>query len=179
MYSPWYSGMAQGQILSIFCRMYEQTGDSRYMKQAMLIFNSFLKLKANDESPWVTCIDRNKNLWFEEYPKEEVCFTLNGMIFAIYGIYDFYRITNNESAMKLLKGGLTTIKRNAAAFRSKDRLSFYCLKHKSRNPWYHLIHIEQMGTLYRITGDVYFADMAETLKNDTPEKYKKENMLNK
>ncbi len=173
MMAPWYSGMAQGQALSLFCRMYEFTNDEKYLNIGHKIFHSFNRLKGDKAYPWVSCVDKNGNLWLEEYPRDLPCFTLNGMIFSIYGIYDYYRVYPNETAEKILKAAITTIKDNIQKYRNENDVSWYCQKHHNfhgQNPTYHKIHIEQLNTLFKITGDSYFKDMASKFEQDTERK---------
>jgi len=170
MMSPWYSGMAQGQTLSFFCRLYEATKDKEVLNQCEKVFNSFTRLKGQGFNPWVSCVDKDGYLWLEEYPRDLPAFTLNGMIFAIYGLYDFYRITESELALKYVYASLTTIKDNILRFRCEDDVSYYCLKHnnfKGRNPSYHKVHINELKKLTEITGDSYFEEIAEIFYKDT------------
>lgn len=170
MIPPWYSGMAQGQALSFFSRLYEETNDDKVLENCHKVFNSFLRLKGDGYDPWVTCVDKNGYLWLEEYPRDLPCFTLNGMIFAIYGLYDYYRITDSELALKYLNASLTTIKDNILRFRCEDDVSYYCLKHNNfngRNPAYHKVHIRELKKLTELTGDPYFSEVAEIFIKDT------------
>ena len=48
-------------------------------------------------NPWISGIDGDNYLWLEEYPdSDQPNKTLNGKIFAIYGLYDFYQLTGNQ-----------------------------------------------------------------------------------
>lgn len=170
MMPPWYSGMAQGQALSFFCRLYEVTGDKEVLDECEKVFNSFVRLKGQGYNPWVSCVDKDGYLWLEEYPLDLPCFTLNGMIFAIYGLNDYYRITNSELTLKYLYASITTIKKNILRFRCEDDVSYYCLKHnnfRGRNPHYHKVHIRQLKKLSEITGDNYFSEVASIFLKDT------------
>lgn len=164
--SPWYSGMSQGQILSFFSRLYKVTKQEKYLEAGQRVFNSFLVLKGQEKTPWISCIDKNSNLWLEEYPMETPCFTLNGMIFAIYGVYDYYLVTSDEKALQILKASLTTIKNNIAKYRNENDYSYYCLKHKIKNEGYHYIHIGQLKMLYKITEDPFFLEMSKKFESD-------------
>jgi hypothetical protein len=170
MLAPWYSGMAQGQILSLYCRLYEVTNEIHYLEVSHKIFNSFTRLKGEGNNPWVSCVDKNGNLWLEEYPRDLPCFTLNGKVFAIYGIYDYYRVTKDKYAEKILIASITTIRDNIHRFRNENDVSWYCLKHNNfhgQYTRYHKIHIDQLSMLYEITGDTYFKKMADKFENDT------------
>jgi hypothetical protein len=170
MKAPWYSGMAQGQALSLFIRTYKLTGDEKFLELSNKVYHSFTNMKGEGYQPWVSCIDSNGNLWLEEYPRELPCFTLNGMIFGIYGLYDYYRITQKEKVKKYIQASLTTIKENIHKYRNKGGVSYYCLKHQNfnaTNPDYHKVHIRQLKMLYKITGDMYFKEMREKFIEDT------------
>lgn len=168
MYSPWYSGMAQGQTLSFFIRLYEMTKEKYYLQVSKKIFNSFKMSKLGNGTPWITCVDQNAFLWIEEYPDDPPAHTLNGMIFAIYGLYDFFRITNDSDSEKLLRGAIKTVKFNINKFRTPNGVSHYCLKHpKIRSIRYHKVHIKQLKMLYKITGDRLFLKASQAFSNDT------------
>ena len=169
MMAPWYSGMAQGEILSFYVRFYEQTKEVKYLELARRVYNSFKNLKGNGHKPWIVCIDSSQNLWIEEYPRDLPCFTLNGMVFGIYGLYDYYRVTKNVETEKILKAAITTIKINIHKYRNVNDVSYYCLKHnnfKGKNLHYHTVHINQLKMLYKITGDEYFKSMVTNFEKD-------------
>lgn len=168
MVANWYSGMAQGQALSCFVHMYELTGEEYYINWADEIYRSIAALRTEECGKfWVTVADLNEYLWVEEYPLDEFNYTLNGTIFAIYGIYDYYRINpENEGVKQILDASLTTIKDNIIQFRNPGNPSFYCLKHKKPSVSYHQVHIRQLRMLYKITNDKYFDDIAELFISD-------------
>lgn len=45
MVNPWYSAMAQGQTLSLFCRLHELTGKQGHLDACHLLYNSFGRMK--------------------------------------------------------------------------------------------------------------------------------------
>ena len=125
-------------------------------------------LKGNTDDIWVSCVDSNGNLWLEEYPRDLPALTLNGKNFAIFGVYDYYRVTKNTIALKVLRAAITTIKTNIYKYRNENDLSWYCQKHRIKDSGYHLVHIEQLETLYKITDDTLFLKMSKKFKGDTP-----------
>src|SRR5690606_31424923 len=64
---PWYSGMAQGQVLQFYSQLFEVTGDTFWQEAAAGVFASFQDVM-NKDLPWWPNVDENSNLWFEEYP---------------------------------------------------------------------------------------------------------------
>lgn len=167
LYAPWYSGMAQGQILSLFVRLYEITKKEKYLNACDKIFNSFTKLKGDNYNPWTVCVDKENYFWIEEYPSERPCFTINGMIFGIYGVYDYYRITKCSIAKRILMASLTTVKKNIYKYRNKNDISYYCQEENLKLIDYHTIVTEQFLQLFKITGDKFFLNVAIQLKSDT------------
>jgi len=162
MAPPWYSGMAQGQALTVFVWLFDRTGDARYRNAATLTYNSFLNLKSST-LPWVTLVDPNGFLWFDEYPKQIPHWTYNGFNFATFGVYEYYRLTHSAGALRLLRGGMTTAASWFYRFRVTGWISLYCLLYRTQHWAYHFTHLGQMQTFYRITGSLAFARDADAL----------------
>jgi hypothetical protein len=165
----WYSGMAQGIALSGFVRLWEVTAEPRWLEAADRTFNSFL-VDRQSGRPWFTVVDGGL-LWFEEYPWSPLDHTLNGHIFAAYGLWDYWRVTRRADAALLLRGALTTALEVADAVRvpgdvSRYCIGLYCQLAGSVNPRYHRVHIGQYETLSRLTGEPRFAQLAELLRID-------------
>jgi len=168
LYSPWYSGMAQGQTLSAFVRLYKMTNEKKYVEIAEQIFTSFNNFKVSS-NPWTVMTDSANYYWIEEYPLEIPDHTLNGFIFGIYGLYDYYQLTNNELCKELLQAGITTIYHYIDQFRNPGGISYYCLKHKHiPEASYHQVHIDQLNMLFKMTGENYFKEMADLFAKEHP-----------
>ncbi|MDG1332382.1 MAG: D-glucuronyl C5-epimerase family protein [Crocinitomicaceae bacterium] len=169
MEAGWVSAMGQGQALSLFCWMYEHTSDPNLLIWADKIYNSFHRFKGDGISAWISCVDGNGNLWLEEYPSEVPCFTLNGKIYALIGLYDYYILTGNEEAKRMLMASITTIKANVHRYRRSGQASLYCVKHNKSYNDYHQTHINLLRTLNKMTGDPFFEEMASTFEEDFQE----------
>lgn len=165
MEAPWYSGMAQGVALSAMVRLYKITGDEKYLNFAHKLFASF-KNYGKGELIWTVFIDEDGYYWIEEYPGTIPDRVLNGFIFAIFGLYDYYDLTKSKDCKKYLNASLTTIENYIEQFRNPGELGSYCLKHRHIDKTYHFIHIEQLTDLYNITGNDYFLQVAEEFYND-------------
>lgn len=167
--APWYSGMAQGVALAGFVRLFERTGDLRWKAAADATFASFL-VPQTGPGPWVTMVE-GELLWFEEYPWEPADHTFNGHVFALYGLYDYWRLTQDPRAERLIRGGLATSEVAASLVRVPGGLSRYCisascLERDVRNAHYQQVHVGQFKDLYRLTGHLAFAQLAEALAAD-------------
>lgn len=67
MRAPWYSGMAQGQALSLFVRLYQVTGNADWRVAADQTVLSFT-LPVVDGLPSIVHVDSSDHLWIDEYP---------------------------------------------------------------------------------------------------------------
>lgn len=165
MKAPWYSGMAQGQVMACFVRMYYFTGNRTYLDFADSIMTSF-GLTKSDVASWTVSYDEEGFFWVEEYPMDACTFTLNGFIFGLYGVYDYYKTTGSAFAEEVFRKSIRTLYNYIPNFRNPGSISYYCLKHKVTSSNYHGIHIEQLITLYKITGLKRFQKYANLFQSD-------------
>lgn len=170
MRAPWYSGMAQGQLLSLFVRLHEITGDAKWREAADRTFDA-LTLPPDTIGPWGTWVDSDGYRWLEEYPQpteigERV---MNGHIFATYGVYDYWRISRDERAVAVLDGAETTVRRYLPLkIRSVEWASKYSLGCQHPHMGYHQVHIGQTLKLYETTHAGVFANLSGLLRTDYP-----------
>lgn len=170
LYSPWWSAMAQGEALSLFVRLHEETGDERWRVAADHTWLSLTQPRSTAE-PWATKTD-NGLLVFEEYagnlPPLKV---LNGHLFALFGVHDYWRLTGDPEAASYLDGAATTVLEVMSALRVLGGVSYYCWESDCprsywQNPTYHVIHSWQLDTLARLANDARFSVWASTLRSD-------------
>ncbi|SDL58713.1 D-glucuronyl C5-epimerase C-terminus [Glycomyces sambucus] len=172
--APWYSGMAQGEAISLFIQLSELddvTEDERllYLAAADRAFASLLR--ADDGTPWAVNRNSAGYLWIQEYPGNEPGtgdYTYNGMVFAMFGLWDYIRATGNELAAALFDGCCTTIDRYFPLLRNERWISFYCQTHRIPTASYHQHHINLFRQLHWQTGGPRFARMTDQLTDDYP-----------
>ena len=159
--APWYSGLAQGQGISLLLRAHAETNDPKYLGAAKLAFQSFL---ANIDEGGVAFTDREGNLWFEEYIVSPPTHILNGFLWAAWGVYDFALTTDSAEAKQLFERAIHALKSNLHHY----DLGFWSLYEQSgtrlpmiASPFYHRLHIAQLRVMYRITGDRIFDEYAD------------------
>ena len=165
MKGPWYSAMTQGEILSAFTRLYIATDDEKYLDAAEKTFQS-LKNVRSENGEWVSLIDEDNYLWLEEYPQDEPTYALNGFMFSIFGVYDYYLLNHDPEVKNYLMGAITTIKHYVDEYRVEGEISYYCRDHHVQSDRYHMIHINQLQNLTRISGDPFFKEEATKFKDD-------------
>lgn len=107
--APWSSAMSQGEGISVLVRAYQLTENKKYIEIAKLAINSF---KVPIEMGGVFYKDKEGLVWYEEYPslENEPPHVLNGFIFALFGLYDYYKATESEEALELFNQGIKTLK---------------------------------------------------------------------
>lgn len=172
---PWWSSMGQGQPLSLFCRLARLRGsDTRWLALAHATFRTFESWRTLGR-PWITTMDAHGRLWFEEYAGDvEPLLVVNGHIFALYGLYDYAMLTEDQRAIEFFDGGATTVRECIDTFRVPGGVSYYCVRegYCQRPEWqnasYHPIHIQQLRVLARMTGDETFENAARDLETDVP-----------
>jgi hypothetical protein len=166
--APWYSGMSQGQALTLFVRLFELTKEQKYKNAADGVFASFLRPRTAG-APWVVWVDAQKHLWLEEYPAKRPDRTLNGHLFATFGMWDYWRLTEDDRAKKLYQGALTTAADYFPSWRNANWISRYCLEHPTvLSEKYHLIHISEFLSMFALSRNITFLRHAETLSRDYP-----------
>lgn len=174
MTPPWFSGMAQGQGLSLLVRLHEETGDARWAESAHATLASFTDDHALGE-PHFRLTD-NGCLWFEEYVDDDIPPThvVNGHIYAVFGLYDYAMAFADPAAVELFDAGASTIRESFDSFRVPGRSSLYCAAaYCAHTRWmppnYHRGVVTQLEHLSEMTGDPEFARMAELLRADSDE----------
>jgi heparosan-N-sulfate-glucuronate 5-epimerase len=159
--APWYSALAQGQGISLLVRAHQETADSRYLNAARQAFLSFERPIAEGG---VAFTDESGDLWFEEYIVSPPTHILNGFIWALWGVYDYWLATKDSSARDLFDRGVRTLLHNLARY----DLGFWSLYEQSgtRLPmvasnFYHRLHIVQLRVMHRLTSEEAFAQTAD------------------
>lgn len=162
--APWVSAYSQGLALSFLVRLFRVTGEAAYADTARSIFAAF-RLLGPKRTPWVSYVV-SSDLWLEEYPSSRPSHVLNGFNFAIFGLYDYERLTRDPAATQLLQAALSTMRRHAVDYRVPGGISLYDLVHRTQHVHYHEIHIWQLAALGAISGDSYFTNLSATFVAD-------------
>ncbi|MFH0806283.1 MAG: D-glucuronyl C5-epimerase family protein [Candidatus Brennerbacteria bacterium] len=156
----WFSSHAQGTGISLLARLYKETNDGRYLKTAK---EAFPALATEIKNGGVQYHDAEGGVWLEEYIVPEPTRILNGYLWALWGVWDYWLLTKEESAHELFHACIATIVRNLP----KYDLGFWSRYDLSRqllpmiaSPYYHSLHIVQLRVTERISGDTTFGNYA-------------------
>jgi heparosan-N-sulfate-glucuronate 5-epimerase len=159
--APWYSGLAQGQGISLLVRAYARTKDERYKSAAE---KAFVALTRPINEGGVLFEDEDNNLWIEEYLADPPTHILNGFMWALWGVHDFWLATGDASAKSIFGRGVQTILQNLDRFDT----GYWSLYEQSgtrlkmlASPFYHRLHVVQLRIMCMINNDSRFAVTAD------------------
>jgi heparosan-N-sulfate-glucuronate 5-epimerase len=159
--SPWYSGLAQGQGISVLVRAWKLTGERKYLEAAGRAAQVFY-VDVNDGG--VVCKDQDNNLWIEEYIVDPPTHILNGFFWASWGVYDYWLATGDARTQELFAALVSTMRKVLPRFDT----GFWSLYEQSgtklrmiASPFYHALHIVQLRVMRKITGEQVFQEFAD------------------
>jgi heparosan-N-sulfate-glucuronate 5-epimerase len=157
----WYSAHSQGTGISLLARMYKETDDIRYLNAAKTAFPA---LAAEIGSGGVKWAGADGDVWLEEYIVDPPTHILNGFVWGLWGVWDYYLLTNDAVAYRLFDECVLSLKKNLfkydCGFWSLYDLSEQHLKMVT-SLFYHDLHIVQLKVMAALTGDDFFDHWAD------------------
>ena len=164
----WISGMSQGQILSCFVRAYIKTKDLKYLTFCEKVYNSY-SLELGDK--YGCRVKDEYGLWFEEAMLNPPTHILNGFIFAIFGLIDFYTITQREDVKQEIDDALKTVE-NTLPLYDMGYWSYYDLIGNIASYNYNsAVHVQQLFSLYNYTLNPTYKVYAQKFERYGKSKY--------
>ena len=159
--APWYSGLAQGQGISLLLRAHAETGNAAYLDAAI---RGFECMTVGVDQGGVMFTDSQGYRWIEEYIVSPPTHILNGFMWASWGVYDLAVASSDERAGKLWSDSLATLKANLHRYDT----GYWSLYEQSgtrmkmmASPFYHRLHIVQLRVMAKLSGDALFAEFAD------------------
>ncbi len=149
------SAMNQGQGISVLLRAWKLTGDDKYMAVAegcRILFERDM-----DNNGVVGQISELGIPWFEEYPEYPLNHVLNGMIFALWGLYELFVMAENKKSGTLFFTGVESVAKALPLF-DTGFWSYYWLPEPGNTPYvasmmYHNLHIVQLKILAEMSSN--------------------------
>ncbi|MEY3499835.1 MAG: hypothetical protein RL308_1504 [Bacteroidota bacterium] len=166
----WSSAMAQGECLSFYLRMFQILNADLILQKCHFIFTAMMVPVSENG---VKTIDENNFYWLEEYPSTPASYVLNGFIYALFGIQDYYRVTKSDLAKKELNCYFKTLENNIDKY-DAGFWSYYDLQYKELVKFYYQknVHAPQMQAIYKLTGNqTYNLLYKKWLSQCTPAKF--------
>lgn len=157
--SPWLSTLAQGQVMSLLSRCYSVNHNKDYKECAKKLLKSYTVL--NNEKGTLAYL--NGKYFYEEYPSDTPSFVLNGFIFSLWGLLDFYKACDSDEAYRLYEQGLESLIQNLQYYDIKkihwSKYDLYPFKIENiASIFYHNLHIEQLKAMYLLTDNNVFQE---------------------
>jgi uncharacterized protein YyaL (SSP411 family) len=159
--APWYSALAQGQSISLLLRLYSETGGESYKGTADRAFRTML---TPIKDGGVLYVDSDDLWWLEEYIVDPPTHIVNGFIWALWGVYDYMKITDDKDARELWERSLETLRQRLSRY-NRGHWSLYDLSDTAlpnvASPFYHSLHIVQLRIMSILSGDGFFNEYAD------------------
>lgn len=145
--APWYSAMDQGEAVGLFARlgMLDRAAETYATLQ-----------------PGSTLVSDDG--WLLEYPGFPP--VLNGAIFAVFGLYDYWQATGDADVKAHLEDVVSVIARDVHRFRNPGELSTY--ERDGSRPYadYHELHVTQLRLLAEMSGMACLERAADDFDDD-------------
>jgi heparosan-N-sulfate-glucuronate 5-epimerase len=154
----WVSGMTQGEVASFLLRLFQLTDKQEYFDLAKKSLEvMWLPVSENGV---LTYLDEQYT-WLEEYPSTPSSYVLNGFIYALYGLLDYYRITKDAKYKELIDECVKTLIYSLPKF-DAGYWSYYDLLNKQLVRYYYQknVHVLQLKSLYDLFEDPCFKKYA-------------------
>lgn len=105
--APWISALTQSFGISVLLREYQFDNDKAYLDAA----TKALAWMGKPVHGGGTAARLAKGVWYEEYPDESnPSHVLNGHMWALFGIWDYYRVTKDRTAKEMFDRGVSALK---------------------------------------------------------------------
>jgi hypothetical protein len=157
--APWISGLTQSQGISVLLREYQLGNDPRYLAVARQALDWLKKpMEGGGLSKKM-----QKGVFYEEYPSTaKPSHVLNGHMWALFGIWDFYRVTHDKVAKLMFDEGVLALRAELPKY-DVDCWSVYSQDNQVDmvTGAYQQFIIEQLRVMYAITSDSIFNVYAE------------------
>jgi len=155
--APWTSGMAQGLILDLIGKSYEITKDKKYLLAGEKVLNSF-------RVPWseggVTDYDEHGN-WYLEVAATNKLRILNGFLFTLDSLHNYYKQTGNTKAQKLFYVGASEAKAHIQDYDLGYWSNYSLVEGNKASFEYHKIHTTLLYRLYDTTEEPVFKEYGD------------------
>lgn len=157
---PWKSALSQGLILSLLVRTYHFTKKEEVSELAERVA---ISMKTPAFEGGFLYMNGNGDYWFQEY-MGNCGYVLNGFIFALWGVYDYYLYSNDQVYKMIFDKCINTLRNNLKYYDWRMGIAKWTVYDlKDKNPvelGYHKMHIRLLKNLYMITEEKFLLDYA-------------------
>lgn len=148
-----YSAMTQGECVSALVRAWQLTDEASFAEHAK---DALVLLSRPLENGGTAFLKNDDELFLEEAPAIPRSSILNGWVFALFGLYDFWLAFRDGEALALFRRSLNTLARHLSEY-DAGYWTFYDYNGHLASPFYHDLHIHQMAALAMVDDNPIFA----------------------
>jgi hypothetical protein len=153
----WYSGLAQGQVLSVLVRAFVLSNDDYYLDVAQKVAD--FMFRPVQEGGVFTYTPEGYE-WIEEYPTNPPSYVWNGHVFAIMGLIDFNKIRCSEKVSEHIDNLIMSVKNTIEIYDTGSQVHYWRWDSKNLcGTLYTGIETYQCLHLYHATKDMWFYDL--------------------
>ena len=156
-----YSAMAQGEGTSLLIRAYNETKEKKYLELSTKAIECLMRDINNNGCT----LYKENDVYLKEFPGKPI--VLNGWIFSLFGVYDYYLITNKREIKNFYDKSVCSLIKVISNF-DAGYWSKYDIDKKIASSFYHRLHIELLKVMYDLTGEdifIFYSDRFETYQN--------------
>lgn len=160
--SGWISGMAQGSAMACLGGAFHVTGNAKYLRAAERAFSAMVAPFGDDG----TMTEVGDGVFYEEVAGRgsEPAHILNGMIFALAGIWTLNAINEDAQYEEALSQGIEGV-RGVLEQYDAPGASLYDLVYKRTarlgvTGVYNIVHVAQLQWMYEVSRDPAFLETA-------------------
>jgi len=163
---PWISGMAQGLCASLLVRLYLETNRDEFAAAAVLAPATY---DLSTEEGGFRARLPDGHGFPEEYPTRPASYVLNGAIYALWGLYDVHVGLGDSDAGRTFDATSDALADNLhrwdLGYWSRYDLYQHPLMINVASTSYHLLHINQLRVVARMTERREFGAMAQRFES--------------
>lgn len=167
---PWYSSFGQSKFPLVTQRLYEFTGERRWLQATDEIINAFFQGPETGQSgaPWVATVDPSRYLWLDEYPNPDgrPSAVFNGHYFALAGLLFFLDRKEDPRVRKLVLGASETMANYRNLCRNPGQFSHYYASSSANVASYHYFNWSSYLNMYNHTNWAPFAHTTDQMIGD-------------
>jgi D-glucuronyl C5-epimerase C-terminus len=154
---PWYSGIAQGVILSFMIRMQSQGFDIKDNELSKIVNSMLIPVEEGG------VYSQKPTPWIEEYPTVNSMKVLNGFIFSIIGLHEYYIRSRDLTVEVQLIALYQSLFENLHLYQTGKYIKYCKTKAVLSNIEYMPIYVGLFTHLYLLTGEIKLQQIAKTI----------------
>lgn len=155
--APWTSALAQAQAVSVLVRAEREQHGEGFIEAAQAGMKHTLLPVQEGGLLWRS----SDGVFLEEVVADRITGILDGFIFAVFGLFDYWFQTGDEEVKAVLDETVETIKTTLPEYDMGfwSRADLYWEKPKMiASPFYHGLHVAQLKVLSDLTGVALFEE---------------------